>query len=162
MQTLRLSLGLLVGALLLQMCKPASPADFVGAWKGKIKVRIKRPDGKTSEETKSIRVGILPDPDNEKGLIVSYNNLPLRADIKGRSFVVRESDREKIQMAFSFLFMAMGGPVEMDDFSLKGTLSGTNKMDIYFKMSLSSPEKSATLTHEGTLERVSGEDEEEG
>lgn len=148
---------IIVSALLMvpgiERCNPASPADFTGQWEGKVTVRIVRPDGTTQENDQTLTLGILPDPDDEKALLVFYNQLPLRADLKGRSFVIRDSERQKVASLFMLLFLFGGVVLDLNDFDMQGKLVDPGKLRISFSIRLAAEGKKASLTHEGILYR---------
>ncbi|MCS7153590.1 MAG: hypothetical protein NZ989_06565 [Bacteroidia bacterium] len=143
------------GALLLQSCSTATPADFVGEWRGTIKVREKLPNKKAKEYESPIELAIMPDPDNSKGLIVFYKSMPLKADIRGNKFVVREEERQKLSSLFMLLGLMAGKAAELSKFSVTGKLTGSETMKISWEMELRAGDEKGSVSRKGELRRTS-------
>lgn len=143
------------GVLVLQSCSTATPEDFVGEWRGTIKVREQLPNKKAKEYESPMELAIMPDPDTSKGLIVFYKSMPMRADIRGNKFVVREEEREKLSPLFMLLGMMAGKAAELSKFSVTGKLTGSGTMKLSWEIELRAGDEKGSVSYEGKLKRTS-------
>ncbi|MEN3041052.1 MAG: hypothetical protein ABDH66_05905 [Bacteroidia bacterium] len=149
------TLGFATLVFILQSCSTATPADFAGEWEGTVQVQEKQPGKEAKEYEKSIKIGILPDPDNAKSVIVLYKSMPLTADIRGNKFVVREENREKLSPLFTLLGLMAGKAAELSEFSITGKLSGSETMDFSWDIEITADNQKGRISMQGELRRTS-------